>query len=73
MMSGMIDAMIVWKDDGTRNSFIKHYKNMFAGDTFSINVEEYEHTEFVIGRSTLFSLKPKNVLLLKVSPTGQWK
>ena len=61
----MKDTITVWKDDGTREKLTKHYMNVFVRDVFFL--------EFNVGRSTFFSLRPKNILLLKDSPKDQSK
>lgn len=67
---GMKDSMTVWQE-GKKSVLQKHYLTMFLKEAFFIFKEE--NPDFEIGFSKFCSLRPKNVLLLKSTPTEQCK
>ena len=67
---GMNDCITVW-ENGIKEKLQKHYMTMFLKEAFSVFKEENQ--ELVIGFSKFCSLRPKNVLLLKNTPSDQCK
>ena len=67
---GMKDSMCVWTS-GKKQILQKHYLTMFLREAFHIFKEECPNLQ--IGFSKFCSLRPKNVLLLKSTPSEQCK
>lgn len=67
---GMKDSIAVW-EDGNKVTLQRHYLTVFLKEAFSMFKEE--NLDFQIGFSKFCSLRPKNVLLLKNTPSEQCK
>lgn len=67
---GMKDTICIW-DNGIKKTLQKHYMTMFLKEAFYIFIEE--NPEFEVGFSKFCQLRPKNVLLLKSTPSEQCK
>ncbi|XP_071034011.1 uncharacterized protein [Parasteatoda tepidariorum] len=67
---GMKDSICVW-EGGEKKVLQKHYLTMFLREAFSIFKEE--NPTFNICFSKFCSLRPKNVLLMKNTPSEQCK
>lgn len=67
---GMKDCMVVW-ENGEKNTLQKHYMTMFLKEAFAVFKEE--NPEIKIGFTKFCSLRPKNVLLMKNTPSEQCK
>ena len=67
---GMKDEVTVW-EQGVKKRLRKYYLTMYIKEAYSVFKSKYP--KCVIGYSTFAKLRPKNVFLLKDTPTDQCK